>query len=392
MPKNIVVLCDGTSNEISTKRTNILRLYGCLKKDDTQIVFYDPGVGTFGADNAWSQAYRKFTELWGQATGWGLDRNVKETYRFIVENYDPGPEIDGKHPERDQIYIFGFSRGSYTARVLAGFIHCVGLMKKENLNLLDYAYRAYKGVGKNEHKGYDSDVFAEVRLYERILQTDRPPIRLLGLFDTVASVIEPGRILPRLSSNAFTSHNTSVETVRHAVAINERRTMFQPTLWPLDGTYQRNLFDPDSAVPQDTKEVWFTGMHGDVGGGYPEEEGGLAKLCIAWMIRETKDSGLKYKTRTINRIVLGETGDGKYSKPDPKGMLHNSMTFFWSILEFIPRRVPYGGIKNRKSFLGWYLPLFDHRYIPDDAHIHRSVEERGTPYPPNLPDRFEFVD
>ncbi|MEO1734169.1 MAG: DUF2235 domain-containing protein [Pseudomonadota bacterium] len=392
MPKNIVVLCDGTSNEISSNRTNVLRLYGCLQKDESQIVFYDPGVGTFGADNAWSQTYRKFTELWGQATGWGLDRNVKESYRFIVENYEKGPKIDGRHPHRDQIYIFGFSRGAYTARVLAGFIHCVGLMNKENLNLLDYAYRAYKSIGKNEGKGHDSDVFAEVRLYERILQTDRPTIRCLGLFDTVASVIEPGRLLPRLSSNAFTSTNSSVQTVRHAVAINEERTMFQPTLWPEGGEYRPNLFDKDSAVPQDSKEVWFTGVHGDIGGGYPEDQGALAKLPLAWMLDEIKSTGLKLKPRTINRIVLGQGDDNKYSKPDPKGRLHNSMTTAWSILEFIPRRLPRGGIANRSGFLGVYLPLFSPRPIPDGAKLHKSVEERGTPYPKNLPGHFEFVE
>ena len=78
MAKNIVVLFDGTSNEISADRTNILRLFGVLERTDTQIVYYDPGVGTFGAPNAWSDAYRKTVEVWGVATGWGLDQNVKD--------------------------------------------------------------------------------------------------------------------------------------------------------------------------------------------------------------------------------------------------------------------------------------------------------------------------
>ena len=96
MAKNIVVLLDGTSNEISANRTNILRLYGTLEKSDRQLVYYDPGVGTFGAENAWLKFWRKAVEIWGMATGWGLDQNVKEAYRFLVENYDNEPWRDRK--------------------------------------------------------------------------------------------------------------------------------------------------------------------------------------------------------------------------------------------------------------------------------------------------------
>ncbi len=117
MPRNIVLLCDGTSNEISEDRTNILRLYGTLSKSTDQIVFYDPGVGTFGAANAWSYYYRKTIEIWGLATGWGIDQNVKEAYEFLVQHYDDGKREDCDDVEPDQSYLFGFSRGAYTARV-----------------------------------------------------------------------------------------------------------------------------------------------------------------------------------------------------------------------------------------------------------------------------------
>jgi uncharacterized protein (DUF2235 family) len=90
MAKSIVILLDGTSNEISSDRSNILRLYGVLKKSAQQLVYYDPGVGTFGAEGAWSRFWRKAHEVWGLATGWGLDHNVKEAYRFLVEHYDSG--------------------------------------------------------------------------------------------------------------------------------------------------------------------------------------------------------------------------------------------------------------------------------------------------------------
>ena len=381
MPKNIVILLDGTSNEISADRTNILRLYGTLEKSDRQLVYYDPGVGTFGAENAWLRFWRKAVEIWGLTTGWGLDHNVKEAYRFLVENYDDGR--GGEPRGRDTIYIFGFSRGAYSARVLAGFIHAVGVIEKRNLNLLDYAYRAYKSIGEN-----GEDKFGEVRLYERILAPDRPPIRLLGLFDTVASVIEHGRYGPRLRSHAYTIRNRSVESVRHAVAIDERRTMFRPQLWPQGEEYWGNPFNKAAAKPQDVREVWFAGVHGDVGGGYPEAESGLAKIALQWMIEQTRPIGLLYRTQTVNDLVLGQNPDKPYIAPDPHADQHDSMTWGWSFLEFIPQRQREDeeGLQRRKLI----IPFFARRLIPSGAHIHQSVIDRtnrGTKMP-NIPEEY----
>lgn len=381
MPKNIVVLLDGTSNEISADRTNILRLYGTLEKSDRQLVYYDPGVGTFGAENAWLRFWRKAAEVWGLITGWGLDHNVKEAYRFLVENYDDGRGGGGEQRGRDTIYIFGFSRGAYSARVLAGCIHAVGLIEKRNLNLLDYAYRAYKGIGEN-----GEDKFGEVRLYERILVPDRPPIRLLGLFDTVASVIEHGRFGPRLRSHAYTKRNRSVEFVRHAVAVDECRTMFRPQLWPGGEEYWGNPFNKAAAKPQDVREVWFAGVHGDVGGGYPESESGLAKIALQWMIEQTRSTGLLYRTQTVNDLVLGKNPDKPYIAPDPYANQHNSMTWGWSLLEFVPqwRQEGGGGLQKRKLT----FPCFARRSIPSGARIHQSVIDRGNggKQLPNLPE------
>jgi uncharacterized protein (DUF2235 family) len=358
MAKNIVILLDGTSNEIKADRSNILRLYGTLEKSPQQLVYYDPGVGTFGAENAWLRFWRKTVEIWGLITGWGLDQNVKEAYRFLVENYEAGAEGE----ERDRIYIFGFSRGAYSARVLAGFIHALGLIENRNLNLLDYAYRAYKRIGENKEES-----FAEIRLYERVLRPDRPPIRLLGLFDTVSSVIEHGRFGPRLRSHAFTKTNVSVESVRHAVAIDERRTMYRPQLWPAGGKYQGNPFNQAAAVDQDVREVWFRGVHGDVGGGYPEGESALAKIPLQWMIEQSAPTGLHYVTRTVNEIVLGKNPDKDYVKPDPMAKAHNSMSWGWAIVEFLPRLRPKDS--KRPHFLGITIPLFERRTIPDGAVI-----------------------
>jgi len=397
MTKNIVILLDGTSNSISANRTNVLRLYGTLEKSERQLVYYDPGVGTFGDDNAWSRVRRKVVEIWGLATGWGLDQNVKEAYRFLVENYVKDNQDGNGTPGRDRIYIFGFSRGAYTARVLAGFIHAIGLIEQRNLNLLDYAYRAYKAVDQDADAADDSDEsdggkyardkknkFLEVRLYERTLAPDRPPIRLLGLFDTVASMIESGRHGPRLREHAFTGKNVSVQSVRHAVSIHEHRTMFRPQLWPEGQEYWGNPFNRKAAQAQDAREVWFSGTHCDIGGGFPEQDSGLAKLTLEWMIEQVAPTGLHFNTLTTNKVVLGKYPEKGYVAPDAKSKLHNSMNWAWAILEFLPRRKPKAS--RRWSLFGLTIPLFEQRNIPNGARIHQSVLDRfGDKLPPNLP-------
>ena len=384
MPKNIVILCDGTSNEISESRTNILRLYGCLRKNDDQIVYYDPGVGTFGGANDWLKWTRKAKEVWGLATGWGLDQNVLEAYRFLVSRYEFGGDDDGATD--DEIYMFGFSRGAYTVRVLAGLVHAIGLIHPDNLNLLTYAYRAFKDIGEDVADENDGNAFAEIRLFERMLQPRRPSIKLLGLLDTVGSVIESGRRGPRLRSHAFTRKNPSVQHVRHAVAIDERRTMFEPQLWPAKGQYRANIFDERTETPQDIKEVWFAGSHGDVGGGYPEADSMLAKVPLKWMIDETKALGLQYVSRTVNRIVLGKQKDKNYVKPNQLAPINDSMNWKWRCVEYLPRRV--SSFDEEGNLIGttWRVPNARRRKIPDEALIHSSVATRIESNPQLRPD------
>jgi uncharacterized protein (DUF2235 family) len=383
MPKNIVILFDGTSNQVSEDRTNILRLYGTLEKNAKQLVYYDPGVGTLAASESWLSIVPTGIEIFEQVTGYGLDDNVKDAYRFLVENYARGQPGRG---ERDAIYIFGFSRGAYTARVLAGFLHAFGLIEARNLNLLDYAYRAYKRIS---HASTNPDTknasFKEIGLYERALRPDRPPIRLLGLFDTVSSVIEWGRFRPELRNRAFTQTNPSVESIRHAVAIDERRTMFMPQLWPGGREYRGNPFNKRAARPQDVREVWFAGSHGDVGGGKPDRESGLAKIALEWMIDQTKACGVLFNTRSVNTLVKGLGAKSHYAKPDPLAAAHNSMKSAWRLVEIIPRRKVEGS--KRPTLFGYTLPLSERRFIPDGARIHQSVFAHAAKYgaSPNLP-------
>ncbi|SIS57083.1 Uncharacterized alpha/beta hydrolase domain [Roseivivax lentus] len=388
MPKKIILLLDGTSNQIDAKqRTNVLRLYQCLRKMDDQVVYYDPGVGTIGDENVWLSAWRKVQEVWGMATGWGLDRNVKDAYQFLVENYDPGGEAeDGTKVPADEIYLFGFSRGAYSARVLAGFLHAFGIIEPRNLNLLNYAYRAYKRIGE----GGGAHAFEEIRLYENILDPHRPTIRFMGLFDTVASVIEWGRFGPRLKSHAFTKNNTSVQAIAHAVSIHERRTMFRGKLWPEGQVFKPNRFmKTEDAPEQHALEVWFWGVHGDIGGGYGEAESRLAKLPLVWMIEEAEAQGAVFWTQTVNKIARGTKDD--YVPPDPLGKQHDSMSIWWRIVEILPRRKPEDS--KKASIFGWYMPLCDPRTIPEDARLHWSVKvraEHDNRWPVNTPDTYRI--
>ena len=120
MPKNIVICCDGTGNEVESDLSNVLKLYRIARRNEEQVVHYHPGVGTLSSDDAWSRIKNKTYQVLGLATGYGLDDNVLDAYRFLVDSYEDG----------DCVFLFGFSRGAYTVRVLAGFLRLVGLVEK----------------------------------------------------------------------------------------------------------------------------------------------------------------------------------------------------------------------------------------------------------------------
>ncbi len=136
--KNIVICCDGTGNEISENISNVLKLYRVLRKtgktEPLQVVFYDPGVGTLARPNPWTKAWQDAITVVGLATGYGLDDNVLAAYEFLVSQYEEG----------DNIFLFGFSRGAYTVRVLAALVHKIGVLAPQQRNLAGAALTAYK--------------------------------------------------------------------------------------------------------------------------------------------------------------------------------------------------------------------------------------------------------
>ena len=301
MAKNIVILLDGTSNQISGDRTNVLRLYGSLERSKQQLVFYQPGVGTFGLAGWWQRWKSKLFIVLGLATGAGIADNVMQAYRFLVDNHEYG----------DRIYIFGFSRGAYTARLLAGFIRIFGLVRREQLQLVRYAWRAYARLGEPGSKQFS----AEIGHFQKVLDGSGIRIEFLGLWDTVASVFDSRAGFPWLTTTqkAYTNKNDRVRVVRHAVAIDERRTYFQPALWEpgQDYDYYSRREKRFVTIPQDFEEVWFAGCHGDVGGGYPDKKSGLAKIPLEWLYREAIAAGVIGDEEVFELLAHGKpVGDG----------------------------------------------------------------------------------
>lgn len=365
MAKNIVICCDGTGNEIEANLSNVLKLFRVVRKNANQVVYYNPGVGTISNSDPWSRLKSNALGVLGLATGYGLDANVLDAYRFLVETYESG----------DRIYLFGFSRGAYTIRVLAGFLHLIGLLERPQMNLCSYALTAYKQAAEKND-------FEIAWRFERVADTRRVPIRFMGVWDTVSSVIvpRPDRLyIPSLQELPYTKTNSYVEVFRQAIAIDERRRMFRINRWTEPQDYKPNPFDAGGGKPQDVKQVWFAGVHADIGGGYLETESGPAKYPLQWMIDEAVAHRLAINKVMYNHLVLGHRrkgGSQVYVAPDFKAKLHNSMSWAWLLLEGLPKRVKPRDWPDRPSLFGWYLPLCEPRRVDNGARVHVSVFQR----------------
>jgi uncharacterized protein (DUF2235 family) len=409
LAKNIVICCDGTGNQINDKLSNVLKLYRVLQKSADQLVYYNPGVGTVGNFDEWQVLKQHVKEFLGLATGYGLDENVLDAYRFLCTHYQDG----------DAIWLFGFSRGAYTVRVLAAFVYVIGLLKPSQLNLAEYAFTAYKKASHDSRKegklpeadalqiaatqnsdGEVAEGLPAAWEFARVAATKRVTIRFIGVWDTVASVIvpRPDRLLLDLQMLRFTRTNPGVEMFRQATSIDERRRMFRLNRWTEPQTFKSNPFNNKNWKPQDIRQVWFAGVHADIGGGYPEAESGLSKFPLLWMINQAKAAGLKMSTAMINHLVLGhprKDSNRLYVPPDPGDPLHRSLTGLWWALEVIPKLKRFLEWPKRRSLFGLYLPLGEPRLIPEGAAIHGSVFDRMKEVPDyrpvNVPGRYVRV-
>ncbi len=356
MSKNIVVCCDGTGNDFDDPNTdsNVIKLYETLIIDDAQAAYYHPGVGTMGSPKAHGWFDTQWTRIKGLAFGAGLLDNVADGYRFLMDTYEAG----------DRIFIFGFSRGAYTARALAAVIYVFGLLRRGNEGLIPYILRLY-GRHSKAAKGGQGVLQAEENFkygFSRAVD-----IHFCGVWDTVSSYgwINSPIALP------FAGQNPAIKTGRHAVSIDERRCCYQDNLWG------------QSLQGKDIRQVWFAGVHSDVGGSYPEQTAGWSKITLEWMLQEAETAGLQIDA-TRARLVLGGTKPvpekfiPDFVPPDNTADWHNSLHGFWWALEFFPRKL------WTKHGASWKLPMGRwRRKIPAGSLVHQSVVSgpRGRPLP-----------
>lgn len=394
MARKLVVLLDGTGNQIGANLSNVLKLYRAIDKTDDQRVYYDPGVGTIGQPGWWHQLGVRIRSVLGLALGLGLDDNVLGAYSWLCRTWREG----------DEIYLLGFSRGAYTARVLAGFIRLIGLLGPEQLNLCGYALVAYKQSG-------DTGDFRIGGDFARVAKSRLATIRFVGVWDTVSTVLVPNArllFLPWPLTLPFTRKNSRVQTFRHAISIDERRRMFRLNHWQDPQPYKPDPWDRSKDGEQDIRQVWFAGVHSDVGGGYPEVESGLSKYPLLWMAEEAAKAGLVLDRPLLAHLAGTGEAPGRqhrfdYVPPSPTAQLHRSLTGPWWIFEFLPKLARLKEWPGRRSFLGLYIPWAEPRPIPnrpwdgkpspDPFLVHSSVLARiaGVPgyRPVNLPAHFE---
>ena len=346
MPKNIVICCDGTSNDTTCDSTNVLRLFRSLLRCDEQIAVYDAGVGVLADPTKLTWFGKALSRKIDTAIGHSVRENVCRAYHFLARVFEPG----------DRIYLFGFSRGAYTVRALAGMLHFIGLVQPElaELDRLGWAIYADDNHDLPISKRFESGN----RFKKSFSRKDSIRIHFVGVWDTVSSF---GWIW-QLRTVPYTSNNPSIDHVRHAVAIDEHRTAFQP-----------NLFRPgNDEQHQSFQQLWFAGAHGDVGGGYPEAENQLSKISLEWMIEEASMLGCQFDQTEVDHF-LGRNGDR--SRADVLAPLHRSTVGIWRLMELIPRRQ--WDRYSTPERMRWFAPnLYHPRRIPEEAVLHPSVHER----------------
>lgn len=327
MGKNIVVFSDGTGQEGGKgNNTNVYKLFNVVEdRTSNQIAFYDRGLGT-----GWRQ-------VTGNISGMGISQNIRDCYRFIFENF----EAD------DKIYLFGFSRGATTVRSLSGFLHLFGILPKSRPELIRQAYRIYRIKDAEKRNRKASEFIARHH-------TMWCRIKFLGVWDTVAALGLPvawmSDILDLVPWFKHKFHNLrlseSVENAYHALAIDDQRLTFHPVLW-----------DPQVKEYQTMKQVWFCGMHTDVGGGYREHQ--LSDIVLQWMIEKAQAHGLRIYPRHKVKIA-----------PDPDGVMHDSRGKFPASL-------------FRRAERSW--PATHGTPVVHASVVQRTRNARNTPDPPYNP-------
>src|ERR1700722_574199 len=340
MAKNIVICCDGTGNEFGESKSNVVKLYKMLVHDPSQMAYYHPGVGTMGARNALSGFSRWWTKVIGLAFGYGISDNIADAYLFLMRTFQPD----------DTLYVLGFSRGAYTARALCGMLHIIGLLREDNEGFIPYSIRMIK------EKYIDFGVAAD---FKKTFCRECKP-HFVGVWDTVSSVGWVYNVAHFPGTKA--THNPDLRIIRHAVSIDERRAFFR-----------QNLFGTPSDPQQNIRELWFAGVHSDVGGSYPEAESQLSKIALQWMVCEAESAQLRVD-ETRKADIFG--AKSPYVAPDPLTKnQHESLRGLWWVAELWPK------IASTETSPGVWkkrirMNFGCRRWIAANSVVHASVKQR----------------
>lgn len=357
--KNIILCSDGTGNRGGKGQgTNVWRLFNAVDlnshKGNTtnprQITYYDDGVGSEDG---------KFFKIMGGAFGWGLSRNIRDLYQFLASNYNPG----------DRIFLFGFSRGAFTVRSLAGMITRCGIVKRENSDsaaaFSDKVRQAFD-VYRKCRKGHGED---GAKQFKADNSYGDEKITCIGVWDTVDAIGVPFdgmRVaLDVIFKNSFHSHDLSpnIEYGYHALSIDDQRKTFHPVMWDEKLSLQKGR--PEGTIEQ----TWFAGVHSNVGGGYPKQ--GMAHVTLDWMMRRVSQHELIFEANAMEDVV-------KAAKVGDK--LYDSRSGLAAYYRYMPRDI---------------AAISQHCCV-GKAKIHHSVFERieQAPLnygPGNLPPAFDII-
>jgi uncharacterized protein (DUF2235 family) len=307
------VCCDGTWNQPDEVRdriaapTNVAKFalgVDCSDKN-AQRLFYEPGVGTTPGER-----------VMGGAFGYGLSRNICACYRWLAQNFSPG----------DQLSLFGFSRGAYTARSLAGLIHNCGILSPEHVDQVDQAFAFYRDRTSQTHPRA-----LAAQIFRTMYSQDNDEIHFIGVWDTVGAlgipthmdlpgwdwVMEHFKEWEELWGFHDTQLSSSVKFAYHALAIDELREPFQPTLWTSGGTGGQTL-----------EQVWFSGAHTDVGGG--SKDPSLSDIALLWMAAKARACGVTFKSGLLENG--GPDGDTGRVAPNWSGPITESKHGIWNAL------------------------------------------------------------
>ncbi|KAG0694907.1 hypothetical protein DFH29DRAFT_298734 [Suillus ampliporus] len=345
--RNLVICIDGTSNKFGDKNTNIVELYSRIVKNDNQLTYYNSGVGTYSRPYglAHTRIAEHISSILDLAIAHNINKNIIHAYEWLSDKYHDG----------DKIFLFGFSRGAYQVRALAGMINEVGLILPGNKEQIPYGFQLYSAV--NSGKSKDSDL---AKGFKAAFSRKNVVIHFIGVWDTVSSVG-----FWRAKNLPSTDTCDHVCYFRHALALDERRVKFLPE-YVYGGMSDRSNYQSVPSKNEDPihiKEVWFAGSHSDVGGGSRGTSDPLdfRDMPLLWMREEALEAGL--------RLDPPKVAFRHEDFEEPK--ITDSLTLWWRLLEGLPiKRLRYGNYNEDTS---WPPHLGRGRIILPGQKVHGSV-------------------